>query len=248
MGSERGDLARAARREAEDAQVRLSGAAGRVRQEALSAGSTISALVFDELDRRGSDLSDGLRHIAEKMRIMADSGDGEPPRMVEQAVDVIDDLSKRLRAQSARDLSDKVARFGRENPMPFMTACLVTGVLAGRFLIAQSDGGTDQRHVSAGPESGDSTAPGDVYGQQEWQGRAGRHRGDGGDSTMSEPPSAGWQGTSGFAAGGMPGSAVDDAPSDLDLGPDDVAGPEPEHRGGAADDSLGGPGRGGTHG
>ncbi len=240
MGSERGDLAHAVRREAEEAMVRLSEAAGRVRHEALSAGSTISALVFDELDRRGSDLSDGLRHIAEKMRNMTDAGDVEPPRMVQQAVDVIDDLSQRLRDQSARNLSDKVARFGRENPMTFITACLATGVMAGRFLIAQNDGGPDRLYGAAAPGSPDSAGSVDVHSRQDWQGSA---EGNGEDH---EPQSAGWQGTAGVRAGVMAGSTIDDAPSDLDLGSDDGAGAgQDQHSEG---DGLGGTVGGGIHG
>lgn len=138
MGIEPGDLADAARREIEEARVRLTDAAGRVTHEAISAGSRVSALVHDELDRRGSDLGDGLQHIADRMRGMAGKGDGEPPRMVQQAADLIDDLSQRLRHQSARDLRGKVARFGRDNPATFIAACLATGLLAGRVLIAQS--------------------------------------------------------------------------------------------------------------
>lgn len=137
MGIERGDLADAARREVEQARVRLSDAAGRVTHEAISAGSTISALVLDELDRRGGDLGDGLQHIADKMRGMVGTGDSEPPRVVQQAVDLIDGLSHHLRHQSARDLRGRVARFGHDNPATFIAACLATGLLMGRVLIAQ---------------------------------------------------------------------------------------------------------------
>lgn len=157
MGHERGVLADAARREVEDARDRLSAAAGRVRHEALSAGSAMSALVQDALDRRGSDLGDGLQHMADTMRGMAGTADGGPPRMVRQAVDVIDDLSQRLLHRSARDMPGKVARFGQDNPATFMAACLVAGVVTGRLLIAQSrnTGPAAGRHGRSGAASRD---------------------------------------------------------------------------------------------
>lgn len=223
MGSERGDVAEAARREVEDARARLSEAAGRVRQEAMSAGSTISQLVYDELDRRGADLSDGLQHIAEKMRGVADSAEADPPRMVQQAVDVIEDLSHRLRNQSARDLSGRLAQFGRENPVTFMAACLATGVLAGRFLIAQTDDGapTDDRNRDT---SGSSEWAGGPYGRQDWQGTPGSRQGDFGYREPADLDTGDWTGSAGFAAGSEGGALQDDMPSDLDLGPEDRAG------------------------
>ena len=139
MGREWDEMQGAARREVEEARLRFTQAADRAGREAMGAGHTIAALVYDELDRRGSDLSDGLQHIAGKMRDMAATGDGDPPRMVRQAVDMIDDLSQRLRDRTARDMGDKVARFGRKYPMTFVTACVVGGVLAGRVLIAKSE-------------------------------------------------------------------------------------------------------------
>ena len=168
MGHERGVLADAARREVEDVRDRLSAAAGRVRHEASSAGSAMSALVHDALDRRGSDLGDGLQHIADTMRGMAGTGDGGPPRMVRQAVDVIDDLSQRLLHRSARDMHGKVARFGQDNPATFMAACLVAGMVTGRLLIAQSrdTGPAAGRHGLSGAASrdGDDQSGGPVRG------------------------------------------------------------------------------------
>jgi hypothetical protein len=159
MGIEPGALADAARREVEEARDRLSAAAGLVRHEALSAGSAISALVLDELDRRGGDLGDGLHNIADKMRGAAGKGDGGPPRMIRQAVDVIDDLSQRLLQPSARDLRGKVARFGQDNPATFMAACLVAGMVTGRLLIAQG-GGTGPVADTYGPSDGDGQSGG----------------------------------------------------------------------------------------
>jgi hypothetical protein len=128
----------------------------------------VSALVRDALDRRRSDLGDGLQHIADKMRGMADTSDGEPPRMVRLAVDVIDDLSQRLLHRSARDLRGKVARFGQDNPATLMAACLMAGVVAGRLLIAQGgDTGpaTDSHGLSgAASRDGDGQASGPVRG------------------------------------------------------------------------------------
>jgi hypothetical protein len=223
MGSERGDMADAARREVEDAKARLSEAAGRMRQEAMSAGSTISSLVYDELDRRSADLSEGLEHIARKMRDATTEGNQEPPRMVQQAVDVIDDLSARLRNRSTREIGEKVAQFGRENPVTFMAACLATGVLAGRFLIAQSEdqGGSGYRASGYG---GSGEWGNERYGRPDWTGQPGSKQGDFGYRETSDLDRGDWAAgaAAGSEVGGFNESFEEDAPSDHDLTPDEV--------------------------
>ncbi len=190
------DLAELAKREMEDARDRMSDAAGKVRDQALNAGGTISALVLDELDRRTAELSEGLRHITQTLRDATGpagetAGDtGSAPRLVQQTVDLIDEVSIRLQGRSARDLADGVARFGRDNPGTFIVACLATGMLAGRFMIATgSDGAVGRGATAQGAE------------------RLGQ-------SDRSEVTSGQWP------TGSFDG---DDAPSDLDLGPDDLA-------------------------
>ena len=189
------DLADRARREVDDAKTRLSDAADRVRSQASDAGNTIVSLVYDELDRRGSEVADGLRHIAQTVR-ESNAPDGGPPRMVLQAVDVLDDLSSRLKDGSARDLGARLADFGRSNPTTFMLAALATGVLAGRFLIAQDDSADHD----SGPYSAHKTA-------DDWRTRPDR------------------TGQDRFAASETYGSGMSDEPhSDLDLSNPDMAG------------------------
>lgn len=138
MDTETADITETARREMEDAKNRLSDAASRVKHEAMNAGSTVSGLVMDELDRRAADLGSGLRELADKMRDATADQDqnSQAPRLLTPAIDLIDDVSHRLEGQSARQIGDSLSQFGRENPMLFMLGCLATGVLAGRLLVA----------------------------------------------------------------------------------------------------------------
>ncbi len=168
------DVAEAARREMEVAKARLSDAADRVRHEARNAGSTIQGIVMDELDRRAAGLGQGMRTLAERMREAAEpEADGSvAPRLMSQAVDMIEDVSYRLEGSSAREITDKLSRFGRENPMTFMAACLATGVMAGRFLVASSEDQGDQWSSSRGGMTG--------YGDDD-MGRAGTYAGAAGE-------------------------------------------------------------------
>ncbi len=147
------DVAQIARLELEDARARLGNAAERVKDEARNAGSTISTLVMDELDRRASDLGGQLRTLAGRMR--GEQGDediGPAPRIVDQAAGLIDDVSHRLEGQSARQIGQSLERFGRENPALFMLGCLAAGVVAGRMIVASSDE-TDPRFASSRDEA-----------------------------------------------------------------------------------------------
>lgn len=135
------DVASAARREIEDAKVRLSDAADRVKHEARHAGSTISTLVLDELDRRAADMGTQLRSVSDRLRgnAGADVADASPA-MADHAADLIEDLSSRLQGQSIRDMGQRLGQFGRENPALFVMGCLLTGAMAGRMVLAS--GGT----------------------------------------------------------------------------------------------------------
>jgi hypothetical protein len=182
MDTETADITETARREMEDAKNRLSDAATRVKHEAMNAGSTVSGLVMDELDRRAADLGSGLRELAEKMRdaTAAQDQNSQAPRLLTPAIDLIDDVSHRLEGQSARQIGDSLSQFGRENPMLFMLGCLATGVLAGRLLVAsdsaeaegwQGHAGQDFRYSDtsgyAGDTGGGASSDFDLYGSSD---------------------------------------------------------------------------------
>ncbi len=167
MDTETADITETARLEMEDAKNRLSDAASRVKHEAMNAGSTVSGLVMDELDRRAADLGSGLKELAEKMRDATAGQDenSQAPRLLSPAIDLIEDVSHRLEGQSARQIGDSLSQFGRENPMLFMLGCLATGVLAGRLLVAsdsaeaegwQDDGSQDYRYSGTSGYTGDT--------------------------------------------------------------------------------------------
>jgi hypothetical protein len=135
------DLAQIAKLEMEDAKARLGHAAERVRDEAKNAGTTISTLVMDEMDRRAGDLGQQLRMLAGRMRGEApDEAQAGATHLVDQAAGLVEDMSHRLEGQSVRQIGARLDRFGRENPALFMLGCLVTGALAGRVIVASSDG------------------------------------------------------------------------------------------------------------
>lgn len=134
------DVGRAARRELDDAKARLSDAADRVRHEARNAGTTITTLIMDELDRRAADLGTQMRSVASQLR-GEDKGEvTEATRaMSTQAADLMDDVCERLEGQSVRDMGHRLSQFGRENPALFVMGCLLTGALAGRMIVASDE-------------------------------------------------------------------------------------------------------------
>lgn len=152
----RDDVQRAARREIDDAKARLSSAADRVRHEARNAGTTISTLVLDELDRRAADMGAQMGVVAQRLRAVSANEETETDTgvtMAAQAADLIEDASARLQAESMRDLGHRLGRYGRENPALFVLGCLVTGAMVGRMIIA-SDSSTSQNRRYAGMPEG----------------------------------------------------------------------------------------------
>lgn len=133
------DVAKAARRELDDAKARLSDAADRVKHEARNASSTISTLVLDELDRRAADMGTQIRSVAGRLRgDTATSGSEAGSAMAQQAADLIEDVSSRLEGQSVREMGQRLGQFGRDNPALFVMGCLLTGAMAGRMIVASS--------------------------------------------------------------------------------------------------------------
>ncbi|WP_145104200.1 hypothetical protein [Cereibacter sediminicola] len=132
-----------ARREMDDARDHLHGAAGRARNEARQARSSVSRLVMEEVDRRKEDLCAGIHGLAESMRKAADEAERRddtptPPHMIHQAINTLDDMADRLRHRSADEMARSVARFGRENPALFVGGALFAGLALGRFLVSSS--------------------------------------------------------------------------------------------------------------
>ena len=150
------EVTKAARREYDDAKTRLSDAAERVKAEAQNAGSTISTLILDELDRRAADFGTQFQSVASRLRGNAgEDQDGEGAAisnaLSEQAADLIEDVSSRLQGQSIRDIGQRLGQFGRENPALFVMGCLLTGAMAGRMIVASD---TSSGRKSPGQSSG----------------------------------------------------------------------------------------------
>lgn len=137
------DVAKAARRELDDAKARLSDAADRVKHEARNASSTISTLVLDELDRRAADMGTQIRSVAGRLRGDTATSESEAgSAMARQAADLIEDVSSRLEGQSVREMGQRLGQFGRDNPALFVMGCLLTGAIAGRMIVASSGTGS----------------------------------------------------------------------------------------------------------
>ncbi|NEX46487.1 hypothetical protein [Pseudotabrizicola algicola] len=177
------DMAKAAQRELDDAKARLSQAADRVKHEAQNAGSTISALVLDELDRRAADMGSQIRAVAGRLRgETAGAEDEAASAMAAHAADLIDDMSSRLEGQSIREMGQRLGQFGRENPALFVMGCLVTGALAGRMIVA-TDTSSTRGKSNAGQRSG---ARGNSQSEMSHGGRSGHPQG-GSRVTLATP-------------------------------------------------------------
>ncbi len=153
MEHESETVAEATRHEIEDAKARLSSAAEAVRHEVRSGGSTITSMVMDELDRRTADLGRELQSLAERLRTaVAQDGDMTAPRLLTPAIDLMEDASRQLEGQSARQIGQAISGFGAKIPSSSCWAALRRCVVAGR-LIAAADVEprlTDSDHKSGG--------------------------------------------------------------------------------------------------
>ncbi|PZR00172.1 MAG: hypothetical protein DI533_06110 [Cereibacter sphaeroides] len=119
----------------QEARESLADVADRAATEAMAAGRTISSLVMDEIDRRGVSLAEGLDQISATLR-HASAGQDQKSQLVEQAADVIDDLSDRLRQGATQEIGGRLVQYARANPGVVILGALAAGLLAGRMLVA----------------------------------------------------------------------------------------------------------------
>ncbi|RAZ87853.1 hypothetical protein [Cereibacter johrii] len=205
-----------ARREMDDARERLHGAAGRAREEAHRARSSVSRLVLDEMDRRKEDLCDSIHGIAQSMRKGAEEAEKRddapaPPQMIHRAIHTLDDMADRMRHRSAEEMTRSVARFGRENPALFVGGALFAGLAIGRFLVSSSSNRPGRRDWDEGDAMRDDrwrgAAPGSSAHERASHEPLGAKPHDIGG--QNRPSTAGQPGAAPFSAPGgaaMPGT------------------------------------------
>ena len=127
----------------------LGAAAGAVKQEVATFASSVQDKAVDKIaDQKDAAtetlgaFANAIRHAGEELAQQDQSIAG---RMVKQAADGLEHLSRTVSEKRPEELLGAVREFGRHNPTAFIAGSVLLGVALGRFARSsegRSDGGT----------------------------------------------------------------------------------------------------------
>ena len=135
----------------------LIGQAGQtLKQEAQSFASAAQDRVRAEAEKGTKTATKTLGDFANAVRLagdqLAESDQSPASRLVRQAADGLESLSRNLADKSPEDLLNSVRDFGRKNPVAFIGGAVLVGLALGRLVRATEPG------PSIHPLSGESLA------------------------------------------------------------------------------------------
>ena len=144
----------------------ISAAADTVKQEAASLASSVQDKAQDQIQGKKqvasktmADFASAIRHAGDELAAQDQSAVG---RVVKQAADGLEHMSRTVSEKRPEELLDAVRDFGRSNPTAFMAASVLLGVALGRF--AKS---SETHRANDRPASGQSETPTDRSAGQE---------------------------------------------------------------------------------
>jgi hypothetical protein len=123
----------------------LIGQAGQtLKQEAQSFASAAQDRVRAEAQKGTRTATKTLGDFANAVRVagdrLAETDQSPASRLVRQAADGLESLSRNLADKEPEDLLDAVRDFGRRNPVAFIGGAVLVGLALGRFLRASETG------------------------------------------------------------------------------------------------------------
>ena len=114
--------------------------AGRARQQAQAARSTIGGRVTEEVDRRSTTAGEQVTTFAQALRKTGQElnkeGQTKPSDLVNQAADRLEGLGAYLRDNDGDSIMADVERFARQQPYLVAGVGALVGLAAARFLKA----------------------------------------------------------------------------------------------------------------
>jgi hypothetical protein len=115
----------------------LTAAAGTVKEEVATFASTVQEKAVEKIaDRKGAAtetlgaFANAIRHAGDELAQQDQSLAG---RVVKQAADGLEQISRTVSEKRPEELLDAVREFGRRNPTAFIAGSVLLGVALGRF-------------------------------------------------------------------------------------------------------------------
>ena len=139
----------------------LGAAAGAVKQEVATFASSARDKTVDKIADRKETASETLGAFANAIRHagdeLAQQDQSVAGRMVKQAADGLEHLSRTVSEKRPEDLLGAVRDFGRSNPAAFIAGSVLLGVALGRFA-RSSEGHADISRAIPSQDFGQSAA------------------------------------------------------------------------------------------
>jgi len=162
---------------AEQAKQMASQAGQALKQEAQSFASAAQERARAEAQKHTQTATKTLGDFANAVRKAGDelAGADQSPaaRLVRQAADGLESLSRNLADKQPEDLLNAVRDFGRRNPAAFVGGAVLLGVALGRFVRASGGGGADASYGGQSQGQGGAWAYGSSGGQSQGFGAMG---------------------------------------------------------------------------
>ena len=115
----------------------LGAAAGAVKQEVATFASSVQDKAIDKIADRKEGATETLGAFANAIRHAGDElarqDQSVAGRVVKQAADGLEQLSRTVSEKRPEELLDAVREFGRRNPTAFIAGSVLVGVALGRF-------------------------------------------------------------------------------------------------------------------
>lgn len=115
----------------------LGAAAGAVKQEVATFASSVQDKAIDKIADRKETATETLGAFANAIRHagdeLAQQDQSLAGRVVKQAADGLEHLSRTVSEKRPEELLDSVREFGRRNPTAFIAGSVLLGVALGRF-------------------------------------------------------------------------------------------------------------------
>lgn len=130
------DTNQTAGKAAGSAKEMASAAAQTIKQEAASFAETAKEKAIDQVEQHKATATDALGDFANAIRTAGDQlsqNQSLAGRVVKQAADGLEGLSRSVSQKRPEELLDAVRAFGRENPAAFLAGSVLVGLAIGRF-------------------------------------------------------------------------------------------------------------------
>ena len=134
---------------------RVQQIAGKAREQAQAARSTVGTRVTEEVDKRSTTAGEQVTTFAQALRKtgqeLEQQGQGKPSNLVNQAADRLEGLGAYLRDNDGDTIMSDLERFARQQPYVVAGVGALLGLAAARFLKASQTSGASGTSYATPP-------------------------------------------------------------------------------------------------